>query len=107
MSHRPTEQKKRRRVAKALRRTPLPAYFDLVEYLVSRGHAKSKREARDMILAKRIKSDSHVLGVTTQMVPSKTALLDSIAGRQPTMEEQDVVAPLLDTKLRSNITVLA
>ena len=106
MSHRPTEQKKRRRVAKALRRKPLPAYFDLVEFLVSRGHAKSKRAAHDLILAKKVKSDSHVLGVTKALVPGKTALLDVLSGREAAMVEQEVVAPLVDAKLRASVTVL-
>lgn len=106
MSHRPIEQKKRRRVAKALRRKPLPAYFDLVEFLVSRSHAKSKRAARDLILAKKVRADSHTLGVTKAMVPGKTALLDVLSGREPTMVEEEVVAPLIDAKLRTNVTVL-
>lgn len=107
MSHRPIEQKKRRRVAKKLRREPLPAYFDLVEHLTSRGHARSRREARELILAKKVKSESHVLGITQQMVPDKTSLIDFLAGRPTKMVQKDVVAPLVDTKLRKSLTVLA
>ena len=70
MSHRPIEQKKRRRVAKALRRSSLPAYFDLWTWLIQHGHAKTRKEAREVILAKRVKANSHTLGVT--QVPKVT-----------------------------------
>ncbi len=63
MSKRPTEHKQRRRVAKALRRQKLPAYFDLVQWLVDRNYANTKRAAKQLILAHRVRANSHVLGV--------------------------------------------
>ena len=61
MSARPILKKKANRVRKALR-TPLPRHFDLVQYLLDHKHAKTKREAREMLVAGRVRSESHVLG---------------------------------------------
>jgi hypothetical protein len=93
MSHRPIEEKKRRRIAKSLRRVDLPRRFDLVEWLVSRGHAGTKRAARELILSGRVKANSHTLGIIT--VP------DGKGG------EEDVVSPLIDAALRSDVMVLS
>jgi hypothetical protein len=62
MARRPIEQKKRRRVAKALRRDRLPAFFSLVDWLVDHKHAKTRREARGLLAAGRVKANSHPLG---------------------------------------------
>lgn len=51
---------------RALTRKPLPSYIDLVRWLVDRGHAKTRREARAVILAGRVKANSHTLGVGEQ-----------------------------------------
>jgi hypothetical protein len=51
---------------RALTRRPLPAYLDLVDWMLSRGHARSRREAREVILAGRVKANSHTLGVGEQ-----------------------------------------
>lgn len=107
MSKRPIEQKKRRRVSKALRRSSLPASIDLIDFLVSRGHASSKREARELILAKRVKSESHVLGLQRATVPGPKAQLELALGREITMVEEDVVAPFVSASLRNTITVTA
>lgn len=106
MSHRPIEQKKRRRIAKELRREPLPARIDLVQWLMDRGHAKTKRQARELILAKRVRSDSHTLGVTTASVPGPTAVLDAMKGDPPTMVMKEVVAPYVDAMHSPRIIVL-
>lgn len=106
MSKRPIAQKKRKRVAKVFRRTPLPAYIDLVQWLVDHGHARTKREARDLILAKRVKAESHVLGVQKATVPATTAVMDVLMGREPRMEVREVVAPYVDAQHRRNIVVL-
>ncbi len=87
MSRRPIEAKKRRRVARAIRSRPLPAYFDLVEWLVSREHAPTKRVAREMILAKRVRANSHVLGV------GKDA-------------KGEFIAPHVSTDLMADVTIL-
>lgn len=54
--------KKRRRVARKLRRQALPVFFDLVQWLVDHEHAATKRLARLMILDGRVRSDSHPIG---------------------------------------------
>lgn len=94
MAKRPIEAKKRRRVAKELRRRPLPAYFDLVQWLIDHGHARTRRTARKMILAKRVKSDSHPLGVVKVLVEK-----DGIA------VAQDIVDPRVPVARRANIIV--
>lgn len=94
MAKRPIEAKKRRRVAKQLRRKPLPAYFDLVQWLIDHGHAGTRRAARELILAKRVKSDSHPLGVVKALVEK-----DGIA------VAQDIVDPRVPVARRSNIIV--
>lgn len=106
MSSRPIEHKKRKRVAKIFRRTPLPAYIDLVQWLIDHGHARTKREARDIILAKRVKAESHTLGVQKASVPSATAAMDALVGREPRMEVREVVQPYVDAQHRRNIVVL-
>jgi predicted rRNA methylase YqxC with S4 and FtsJ domains len=47
---------------KAMRRTP-PAYFDLIQWLRDRNYANTRKQAKDMILAGKVKADSHTLGV--------------------------------------------
>lgn len=106
MSHRPIEAKKRRRTAKVFARTPLPAYLDLVQYLTDRGHANTKRQAREIILAKRVRADSHILGVGKSMVPTKSSAVDVLAGRAISFETKEVVEPFVSAKLRGRITVL-
>jgi hypothetical protein len=106
MSHRPVEQKKRRRVAKQLRRRPLPARIDLIQWLLDHDHAKTRKQARELILDKRVKADSHTLGITVATVPGPTATLDILMGREPTMVEKEVVAQFVDAKHRKSILVL-
>ena len=95
MSRRPIERKQRRRAAKALRRRPLPAFIDLVEWLKTHGHASTTGEARQIILDKRVKSDSHTLGVKN--VPTL----------QPngTVKDEDVVSQAVPADLRGRIRV--
>jgi hypothetical protein len=97
MSHRPIEEKKRRRVAKAFRRTPLPAYFNLIRWMIDHGHARTPREARQIILDRRVKSDSHVIGV--EKVP--------VLGLLGKIEEEDMVFEHVPVEARSSITVAA
>lgn len=66
MAHRPIESKRARRVTRALTRKPLPAYLDLIQWLIDHGHARSRRLAREIILAERVKANSHTLGVGEQ-----------------------------------------
>jgi hypothetical protein len=97
MSHRPTSEKKLRRFRKQLRKNAsnVPALIDLVDYLRTRGHASTTGEARKIILAGRVRADSHTLGVR----------------RVPTMDGDkvamvDIVDPLIPADLRGAIQVL-
>lgn len=63
MSKRPIEQKQRRRIAKQFRRTTPPLWFDLAQWLQDHKHASTRKEAKTIILAEKVKSDSHVVGV--------------------------------------------
>lgn len=101
MSKRPTDAKKRRRVAKSLRRRQLPAYFDLVQWMLDHDHARTRREARDIILAKRVRANSHILGVEKMQVERP-----SVPGVVRT-EEKDVVAPLVSVELKPDVVVLS
>lgn len=71
MAKRPSQDKKIRRLRKALRRTP-PAYIDLVDWLQMHGHADTAGQARDIILAGRVKRDSHTLGVEELTLPDSS-----------------------------------
>lgn len=100
MASRPTDAKKRRRVAKTLRRSSLPTYFDLWQWLIDHGHAKSRREAKELILAERVKSESHTLGVSEQMVAT-SVLLGGVK-----MEKKKVADRYISTDYRKDMVVL-
>lgn len=95
MSHRSIESKKLNRLRKALRRTP-DRYIDLVDWLQTRGHADTAGQARKIILARRVKSESHVLGIVKmpQLVGNK-------------VEDVDTVQPLVPASLRPTLHVAA
>jgi hypothetical protein len=97
VSRRPIEQKKRRRVSKALRRKPLPAYFDLVQFLIDQGHARTKRDAKAIIMARRVKANSHTLGV------EKVPVVQPLGG----IEDQDVLFPHVPVDVRKDVLVSA
>ncbi len=101
MSKRPIDAKKRRRVAKQITRKSPPAYFDLVQWMLDHDHAHTRREARDIILAKRVRANSHILGVEKMQVERP-----SVPGTVR-LEEQDVVAPLVSAALKPDVVVLS
>ncbi len=100
MSHRPVAAKQARRMRKALSQRPLQAQINLLEYLVDRRLAPSRRAAREMILAKRVVVDSHPLGIGQAPVATKTDK------GEIQVEMQDVVHPVIDASLRDKITIL-
>lgn len=63
MSRRPIEEKQRRRASKVFSRRALPVYFDLVRWLVEHDRAATNREARELLLAGKVRSGSHVVGM--------------------------------------------
>lgn len=90
-----SEARDRRKVIKALRRTPA-AYFDLVRYLRDRRYAGTKRQARALILAGKVKSDSHTLGI------GKGIEFDRETGE---FKQIDIVLPHVPVELKRNVTV--
>ena len=109
MSHRPVLKKRANRVRKALRRTP-ETFIDLVAWLKLHGYANTTGEANRIILARRVKSESHVLGVTKASVPKQGARLKVAIGRELTdddFEERDVVERLVPARLGGSIYVSA
>jgi hypothetical protein len=74
VSRRPIRVKQAARVRKALRGGRLDRQIDLVQWLMDRRYASTKGEARAMLLAGRVRSESHAL--KTQYVSA--ALRDSL-----------------------------
>lgn len=97
MSHRRTEDKKLARLRRQLRQNSnrAPVHLDLVEYLQAHRHADSAGKARKIILAGRVKANSHTLGI---------AQVPKMVGNTVVME--DTVAPLVPADLRGSIVVL-
>lgn len=110
MAKRPIAKKRAARMRKALTRRPLDSRLDLRQWLISRGYAQTIGQADALILAGRVKSESHVLGIGRGMQPKAEAALAQALGRTLTMddfEEVDVVKPWVDAKLRDSIQVHA
>ena len=102
MAHRSTHDKKLARLRKGLRRT-LPAYIDLVDYLVSRRlvPGNSRRAAKQAILDGKVTDESGTrIGRTRQMVPQV------IKGKR-TMVEMWVIIPHVPASMRGRIKVAA
>jgi hypothetical protein len=87
------EAKALRRLRRALQVSP-PGKLDLVQYLIDRGHASSIKAARELILAGRVRADSHRLGVKAYHDP----LLD---------KQVEYVDPIIPTEFRDRIMVLS
>lgn len=99
MSHRPLEQKKLNRLRKALRQTP-PAKINLIHYLKLHRHAQTTGEAKKIILARRVRSESHVLGIEQGLVNEKTEKGDI------EVKLGDVVQPFVMAAFKENLAVL-
>lgn len=61
MAHRSILTKKANKLRKAMRRTP-DQFLDPVLWLLDRNYARTKREARELIFAGRLRSASHKVG---------------------------------------------
>ena len=70
MAKRPPQTKKLNRLRKALERQELPRQLDLVQWLKDHGHADTTGQAHRLILAKRVRSESHPVGL--QSIPRLT-----------------------------------
>lgn len=106
MSHRPLLTKKANRLRKAFRQSP-PAYINLIDWLMDHGHANTKRQAKDILLAGRVRSESHVLGVQKVERLKPVAKLSNLASRERETEMVDEVRPVVSAKFRKTLHVKA
>lgn len=107
MSHRSILKKKANRVRKMMRQTP-DAYIDLVVWLKQHRYAQTTGEAERIILARRVRSESHVVGITKGRVPKDSTRVKAMLGRQLTeddFEEVDVVERWVPARLRETLIV--
>lgn len=61
MAKRPIRRKQANRLRKAMRRTP-DQFIDPVTWLLDHRHVRTKREARELIFAGRLRAESHKVG---------------------------------------------
>jgi hypothetical protein len=95
MSRRSTSEKKLNRLRKALR-TELPCHLDLVQWLKDHRYADTTRQAHKLILAGRVRSESHPLGI--KQVPVMTA---------EGVQHIDVVDRYVPASVRSSLCVVS
>lgn len=93
MSKRTINEKRAKKLAKALRNTP-PVYFDLVQWLIDHKHAPTKRAAREMLLEGRVRVGSHKVGFEEYDNPLKKD------------DKIKVLTPHLRSSLRSDVLVV-
>jgi hypothetical protein len=62
VSRRPINDKKLARLEKLVTRRPLPARIDLIQWLMDRKHAQTKREADLLLRSGHVRSESHIVG---------------------------------------------
>lgn len=97
MSHRPITKKKIAALRRTLRKSgnTVPRYIDLIHYLKIRRIAQTTGEAERIILAGRVKSESHTLGIfTTHML------------KDGKVQDVPMVQPLVPAHLRETIRVV-
>ncbi len=94
MSRRPIEAKKRRRVARSFR-TKLPTYFNLVQWLLDNKYAKTRREAKQLLMDHRLKYEGKTIGTT--MIAYHT--------RDAQIKQEEVPELFLETFFRSGLSV--
>lgn len=92
MSHRSIEEKKIRKLKRALRKAGSSASsVDLIEWLKSHGHAQTTGAAVKLLIDGKVRIDSHIVGRTeTPIAPDITVW---------------AVAPLVPAHFRDRITV--
>jgi hypothetical protein len=78
------ENKRERRMIRALRKGCIPVYVDLVQWLRDRGEAQTAGAARKLIGERRVKSESHVLGFR---FVERDLLNEESGKREPTQVE--------------------
>jgi len=107
VSSRPILKKRANRLRKVMRRTP-DGFIDLIAYLKDRGYAQTTGEAEKIILAGRVRSESHTLGIGKASQLRKGAALKAAVGQELTpddFEEVDVVSRHVRSGFRPTIQV--
>lgn len=92
MSKRSIQDKKLRRLKKALRLSP-PSFINLIEWLRDRGYAQTTGAARSMLLAGKVKVESHTVGRVEVDNPLKPG------------NKEWIIQPLTPAKNRKDIRV--
>ena len=95
MAKRPIKQKKLRRLRKAVERTPLPAYIDLIDWLKTRRYAQTTGQAIRMLEQGKVRSESHVVGREKRIMLVKDE-----------QRELWVAAPRVPSYMRDTLTVV-
>lgn len=109
MAKRPIRIKQANRLRKALRNTP-ETYIDLIDWLKQHRYAQTSGEAEKIILAGRVRSESHKLGIAKGRALKDSARVKLAMGRQlaeDDFEERDVVQRLVPAALRPTLTVVS
>lgn len=88
MSKRPITAKKLNRLRKALRRTP-QGHINLIQYLKDRSYVNTSGGAKAMLVAGRVRVDSHVVGRKPD----------------PLNPDEFVIDPLISAEYRDRIIV--
>lgn len=98
MSKRTIVSKRMARLRKEFNRTPLPAYLDLINWTKDHSDATTNQQAIKLILAGKVKSESHVIGITEENQWDVTGTK---------VEKVKVVTPRVSATLRDTLTVTA
>ena len=109
MAKRPLNKKAARRVRKLLR-SELPAYIDLIQWLKDRGYAQTTGQAEKLILAGRVRSESHKLGIGKEKRIKKGTEIKLLRGgsvEESDWEEREVAFRHVPAELRDSIHVVA
>jgi hypothetical protein len=87
------ENKKLRRLERTLRKGRIPTQINLIDWLTDRGHARTRKEARELIVAGHVLSESHPLG---------RAVIEEEDDKGETQKYQ-VFDPFVSSNLRNSI----
>lgn len=98
MSKRSSASKKLARLRKEFNRTPLPAFIDLINWVKDHSDATTNQQAIKLILAGKVKSESHTIGIAEE------TRLD-VTGTKT--EKVKVVTPRVPATLRDTLQVTA
>jgi hypothetical protein len=110
MSHRPIARKRAAKMRKVIERQTPETSIDLIQWLKDRRYARTTGEAKRLILAKRVVSESHPLGIGKE---PKLVKEDGTEIRRfenydgpVKVELVDAVAPVVPASVRGTLRVL-